>query len=533
LNANQRDDKRSERRAILIPANIKTVQDAIQVQAKRNPDALCCSLRVGGSWIDYDRRTFYDLVQRYAGLFRRVAGSSKIILFLKKLDIHLLTAYIGAMAAGHIPAQISPQTIKVNDKEYLQRISHIRAITNFSAIFTEDTELISRNELGDTLIFSVNDLPETPRIAEPISSGDALVQFSSGSTGLQKGVVLTHEAILAHMKNYSGALHISPSDSIVTWLPLYHDMGLIACYLMPLMCGLPFYQIDPLDWIVQPNLLLKIIEEKKPTVCFQPNFAYHVLAQKGHAQDLSSVRLWINCSEPTRKHSHDVFLEKFPSVKPESLTVCYALAENTFAVSQTTPWHNNSTRLHPDRDVLSCGRPIPGVEVKIHPSANHDDGEIGVRSPSIFSRFMDNSTPLTEDGYYMTGDLGFIDEQGELYITGRKKDVIIVNGKNIFPQDVEYAVSGIAGIYPGRAVAFGIWDEEAGSENLIVLAERTEGERAAHLKAAIQKAILDEVGIVPKRVEIVEHMTLVKTSSGKVSRSRNKELYLAKEFTLL
>ena len=365
-----------------------------------------------------------------------------------------------------------------------------------------------------------------------VQTDDALVQFSSGSTGLQKGVVLTHKGIIAHMNNYGDSLQLTPDDAVVSWLPLYHDMGLIACYLMPLMCGIPFYQMDPFDWLLQPDLLLKAIEEKRPTLCFLPNFAYQVLAHKGRAHDLNSIRLWINCSEPARFRSHESFLRKFPAIRPETLTVCYALAENTFAVSQTLPGHNNSTRLYQERGVLSCGRPINGAKVKVFSSEDGQDGEIGVKSPSLFHRFLDNSRPL-ETGYYLTGDLGFVDDQGEIFITGRKKDVIIVNGKNVFPQDIESAVSDIVGVYPGRAVAFGLWDEETGSEDLIVIAERKDGEPTTHLKMAIQKAVLEEVGIVPKRVEIVEHMSLVKTSSGKLSRSRNKERYQAKEFNLL
>ena len=516
----------------LVSLSAKTVQECIAFHCEQELNKHCCSILANGAWIDYDRKNFWGFVQRYSDLFNGIAGHSKLILFLKKLDIHLLTAYIGAMAAGHIPAQISPPTVKVSNIEYLRRIRHIREITGFSAIFTDETEKIRFSELSDAPVYSPEDLPKVSKPVVFVQTEESLVQFSSGSTGLQKGVVLTHKAIIAHMRSYGDALKLSPDDAIISWLPLYHDMGLIACYLMPLMCGIPFYQMDPFDWILQPDLLLKVIEEKKPTLCFLPNFAYQILAIKGRPHNLNSIRLWINCSEPARLRSHESFLGKFPSIRPDTLTVCYALAENTFAVSQTLPWHHNSTRLHQERGVLSCGRPIKDVEVKVFSPENHKDGEIGVKSPSLFNRFLDGSLPM-RDGFYLTGDLGFVDDQGEIFITGRKKDVIIVNGKNIFPQDIESAISSIAGIYPGRAVAFGIWDEEIGSEDLIVLAERKEREPTTNLKMAIQKAVLAEIGIVPKRVEILEHMSLVKTSSGKLSRSRNKELYQAKEFNLL
>ncbi|HYA86316.1 MAG TPA: AMP-binding protein [Nitrospirota bacterium] len=510
-----------------------TIAECIEHYVLSEPDALCCSIRVGGTWFSYSRMEFWDYICRYASLFAASLSVQTLILFIKKLDIHLLAAYIGAMKAGHIPALISPPTAKVNEFEYMRRIRHIYDLTGFGSIFTDTSEKGHYVAIREGLVFFPEDLPKHSVPVVPRKTEDALVQFSSGSTGLQKGVVLSHRGIIAHTQNYAATLRLSGEDKIVSWLPLYHDMGLIACYLMPLMCGIPFYQMDPFDWIVQPDLLLNVIEEKKSTVCFLPNFAYQVLANKGRAHDLSSIRLWINCSEPARMHSHERFLNKFPTVRPESLTVCYALAENTFAVSQTVPWHCNSTRLHPERGVISCGRPIPGAEVRVFPSENHDDGEIGVKSASLFSRFMDGSFPLTEDGYYLTGDVGFIDERGEVFITGRKKDIIIVNGKNVFPQDVEYALSVVPGVYPGRAVAFGLWDESIGSEDLIVIAERKHGEPVTELKIAIQKAVQNEVGIVPKRVEIVEHMSLVKTSSGKLSRSRNSDLYRTKELALL
>jgi acyl-CoA synthetase (AMP-forming)/AMP-acid ligase II len=253
---------------------------------------------------------------------------------------------------------------------------------------------------------------------------------------------------------------------------------------------------------------------------------------KGRAHDLSSIRMWINCSEPARLSSHELFTGKYRSVRPETMTVCYALAENTFAVTQTLPWHGNSKRLDAAGALLSCGKPLPGVEVAVFDSEDTGAGEIGVHSPSLFNNFLDGTRPL-RDGFYLTGDLGFVDEHGELFITGRKKDLIIVCGKNIFPQDVEFAASAVGGIYPGRVVAFGIWNEEMGTQDLFVLAERQDGNAPTPLKIAIQKAIMDEVGIVPKRVEILELMSLVKTSSGKISRSRNKAIYESKGFTLL
>jgi acyl-CoA synthetase (AMP-forming)/AMP-acid ligase II len=512
--------------------NKSTVHECIEYYSDQNPDALCCSIRVDSNWLPYSRKEFWNYVCRYAAAFRHSLSEPTLILFIKKLDIHLLAAYIGAMKAGHLPAQISFPSSKVNEVEYRKKMNHVHDITRFGALFTDSLDKGLYSDIKHVRVFTSDSLNESFIDKEDFRSEDALVQFSSGSTGLQKGVLLTHRGIVAHMQNYATTLQLNSEDAIATWLPLYHDMGLIACYLMPLMCGIPFYQIDPFDWVMQPDILLKVIEEKRPTVCFLPNFAYNVLANKGHARDLSSIRLWINCSEPARLLTHMKFLHKFPSVSPDTLTVCYALAENTFAVSQTFPWHKNSTRPHENRNILSCGKPIPGVDIIIINKDHHGEGEVGIKSPSLLKQFMDGTRPL-QDGFYLTGDLGFMDETGELFITGRKKDVIIVRGKNIYPEDVEFAVSEVTGVYPGRTVAFGIWYEDVGSEELIVLAEKKKEAEPTPLKIAIQKAVQDEIGIVPKRVEILEHMSLVKTSSGKISRSRNKEIYLAKGLTLL
>jgi len=514
------------------PCPPNSVHQRIEAFAVEDPAALCCSVRVKGEWLDYSRGEFWKEVCRYAAVFSGLKHQS-VILFVKKLDIHLLTAYIGAMKAGHLPAQVSFPSAKVNEAEYRKKIDHIQQITGFSAVFTEEQQDHLQRYFGHARLFT----PSAPPHGQPAGgeAGDgenALIQFSSGSTGLQKGVILTHEAVVAHMQSYAGALRIAPGDAVASWLPLYHDMGLIACYLMPLMTGIPFHQLDPFDWIMQPDLLLQLIEEKRPTICYLPNFTYQVLAQKGKVRDLSSIRLWINCAEPARAKSHEIFRAKFPSVSPEALTVCYALAENTFAVSQTLPWCGNSSRLHPERNVLSCGTPLPGVEVRIFDAMEGGDGEVGIRSPFLYHRFLDGTRPL-RDGFCLTGDLGFLDENGELYITGRKKDIIIVHGKNIYPQDIEYVASEAPGVYSGRTVCFGIWDDEIGSEELYVVVERQKDAAPTPIKIAVQKAVMEEVGTVPKRVEVVEHMTLVKTSSGKISRSRNKELYLEKGFHLL
>ncbi len=517
--------------------NIRTLHQSIRMHCEREPGAHCFSLFRGGKWNSYTRREFWEKVEQWASFFAGALPANEqrqgLILFLKTIDVELFSAYIGAMIAGFLPGQISYLTGKTTENEYRRKISHILDSTRPVAVFTDDSNrALFDMEHFSIPIFSPASTAPGPCLAAPSAETRecALVQFSSGSTGLQKGVVLTHAAIIAHMDRYSTFLQLSEADSIVSWLPLYHDMGLIGCFLMPLACGVPFYQFDPFDWVLQPDIFLQAIERFRTTVCFLPNFAYHVLVNKGKPRDLSSMRLFINCSEPARPKAHQLFLETFPSVSPQSLTVCYALAENTFAVSQSM--HQNDGSIGKvQRNALSCGKVLPGTSVRIFDAGENGEGEVGIRGECLFKHFADGTRELRE-GFYLTGDLGFL-EDGQLYITGRKKDLIIINGKNVYPQDVEYVASHVEGVYPGRVVAFGIKNDVVGSEELFVLVEPDGSRDAAKLRQEIQKTVYLEIGFPPKKVEVVPHMALVKTSSGKISRSRNKELYREKSFKIL
>jgi acyl-CoA synthetase (AMP-forming)/AMP-acid ligase II len=360
--------------------------------------------------------------------------------------------------------------------------------------------------------------------AEPFTREDtALVQFSSGSTGLQKGVLLTHRAVLAHSRSYARSIALSRDDTIVSWLPLYHDMGLIACFLLPLTCGVPFVQMGPFEWIAAPDLLFQAIETHKGTITFLPNFAYHVLARKARPRDLGSMRLFVNCSEPVYERTHAEFRGAF-GVEGARLSVSYAMAENTFAVSQRRPWNVYGERAFAGKSVPSCGHVVEGTEVVVRDADSDGVGELCIRGELMFDRFLDGSKPLTDDGFYRTGDLGSVTPEGEVFVTGRKKDLVIAMGKNLYPQDVETLCSAVAGVYPGRAVAFGVENPATGSEDLAVIVERDGTATDSAVKMSILARVNAELGVVPAHVLVVSHMTLVKTSSGKICRSRNRDL---------
>ncbi len=381
-----------------------------------------------------------------------------------------------------------------------------------------------------------------------------LLQHSSGTTGLQKPVTLSHRAVLEHVRRYGESIALSRSDRVVSWLPLYHDMGLIAALHLPLASGIPTIQLDPFEWVVAPIILLDAIHRERGTLTWLPNFAYNLLADRSPDEEmedirLDTMRLFINCSEPVRAESHDRFLARFEryGVRAESLSACYAMAETTFAATQTVSGAPPCV-LHASRDELAKGRfrlaeagqvvrrcvssgaPIGGCTVEVvdanrHPVAEGDVGELRIRSVSMFDgyrNYPEKTGDVLEDGWYYSGDYGFMHD-GECFVIGRKKDIVIVAGKNIYPEDVEDAVSRVAGIMPGRVVAFGVDDEALGTEQICVVAEtdRSEDDLLRRLRRDVIEAAM-QLDITISRVYLVPPRWLIKSSSGKPSRSANR-----------
>ncbi|MCX5778190.1 MAG: AMP-binding protein [Elusimicrobia bacterium] len=384
-----------------------------------------------------------------------------------------------------------------------------------------------------------------------------LLQHSSGTTGLQKGVVLSNKAIGEHVDNYCSSLKATQTDRVVSWLPLYHDMGLIAAFHLPLAFGMTSIQIDPFEWVLYPAILLEVIDKEKPTLSWLPNFSFNMMADKIHEDDIdtfdfSSIRMLINCSEPVRADSHEMFYKRFAKygLSNDALTACYAMAETTYAATQSTPGAR-AKELTVDRESLSAGivkmplinrdsrvcvssgLPINGCEIKIIDEGDKelgDDfvGEILIKSNSMFDGYRNSPEKTAEvlkGDWYYSGDFGFRHDN-EYYVIGRKKDIIIVAGKNIYPEDIEDAVGKIEGVSPGRVVAFGIFKEEIGTEQICVIAETSLDESARKiLRTKIIEAGM-ELSVTITQIHLVEPRWLIKSSSGKPSRKANKERIL-------
>ncbi len=521
--------------------------------------------------INITYQTLLQRASRYATLFRErgIKKNDVVVIILEETE-QLLYAFVGALLWGAIPSIFAHPSIKISAPEYSRTLDLLLNVCNTRFLLT-DKSLVG--QLGKTLnpldnktitVLVTEDALPYPGLLEKASchaSDIVLLQHSSGTTGLKKGVALSNRNVMNQLRNYATSIRLCDEDKIVSWLPLYHDMGLIACFILPLASGVPLVLMSPFHWIANPIMLLRAIHDNHCTLCWMPNFAYNFLAtriggDKTQDLDLSSMRAFINCAESVSAHSHQLFYDRFRQngLRPTALCTSYAMAENTFAVTQggiTEPVKVEtldadallmqqravlaSSQTKAPQLVVSSGKPIPNNEIQIVDEEGkalpeRRVGEIVIRSDSMLSGYYrrpDLAQQAVKNGWYWTGDLGYV-AGGDLFVLGRKKDMIIVAGKNIYPQDIEEIVSGIEGVYPGRAVAFGVYNDAIGTEDVIILAESVVEDKPKKLalKLAIAKAIREQLECIANEIILLPHMWLLKSSSGKISRSGNRKKYL-------
>ena len=485
----------------------------------------------------------------------------------------LVYAFWGSILQGVIPSIMPFLTEKLSPDRYRADLTALISVTRPAAIVTYpefETEVRAALQDGD----SVRSVIVTDRIEPQSDVGFdslkgfqrspediVLLQHSSGTTGLQKGVALSHQAVFNQLDAYGKALSITEQDIIISWLPLYHDMGLIAGFIMPVLLGIPLVLMSPFDWVRAPYKLFQSISHYHGTMIWLPNFAYNFCAQKirdRHIEgvDLSPLRAIINCSEPVRSESQVSFYERFKGygLKFEALQTSYAMAENVFAVTQSplgrVPVVEEIDREafmveriakspfdgRPYMKMMSSGQPLENVRVKVLDESGNEVpdrviGEIALQSDCMLTGYF-HRPDLTEkafhDGWYLTGDYGYV-SNGEVFVSGRKKDMIIVGGKNIYPQDLEALTYELPGVHAGRSVAFGMFDETLGTEEVVIIAEGdSDGpEEQQKIADAIRLHVTKNSAIALRHVKVVGPKWILKTSSGKTARSANKEKFLS------
>lgn len=537
-------------------------------------------------WVDEDEQEtvsfgeFRRLARVEAlGLREHAVGAGDRVVIIMPQGIGAMKTFVAAMMIRAAPAFLAYPNFKIEPAKYRSGLAGVTANLGAKAVVIDQDfpdEMLSCVSVGDDALLiraGGNTISGKAKISdcvrdEPRLESDnlAFIQHSAGTTGLQKGVALSHAAVLRQIEYLSGALKIDArADRIYSWLPLYHDMGLIACFMLPMACHVPIVMQSPVEWVMRPESMLQIISDYKCTVAWMPNFAFQFVPRRTpqgrwKSYDLSSLRLLINCSEPVRGSSMKEFQDAF-RMQSRVLQSSYAMAENVFAVTQSdigrgpdTVWADRQqfravhqivplARETPEAlSFTSSGGLLPNQRVQILSESGEmlgEDsvGEIVIQGDCLFDGYYNRADLTAEaivDGWFHSGDLGFV-HGGQLYVVGRKKDLIIVGGENIYPQDIEEIVASHPAVHDGRVVAMGLYKAELGTEDIVVVAEVKEEAALAQTSAIeqeIRSRIVAGLGIAVHTIVLKPQKWIVKSTAGKPARSatRAKLLHEHPEF---
>lgn len=413
--------------------------------------------------------------------------------------------------------------------------------------------------LDDALLTPVpGSTPFEVPAADPSSL--AILQFTSGSTSAPKGVMLTHDIVCSNLDAIAAGVELDRRvDVAVSWLPLYHDMGLIGLLLVPMATGTPLVICGPQDFLASPSRWMRWMSEHRGSITAGPNFSYVLAARalgRGEQLDLSSLKLALNGAEPVDPNTVNAFVDagERHGLRPGCVFPAFGMAEITLAgsfppvmrgmVTDTVDLKALETERfaapsNPGqagaRSFVKLGRAVEGLELRVvdpddgRPLVEREVGELEIRGTSItlgYYKRPDATEASFRDGWLKTGDLAYIVD-GELVVCGRKKDVIIVGGRNVWPEDIERGVASVPGVRPGNVIAFGV-EGRFGKEGIVVVAEtRTDESAPDDVRAAVAGRVREIVGLPAVDVTLVGPGTMPKTSSGKLQRSECKERYLA------
>ena len=563
---------RDESGAADVAAGADTLLQVLDHHVERNPARLHILL-----YEDSDRArpiTYADLddgaARVAAGL--RAAGLpiGATVALMLPTGADYFFGFFGILKAGGIPVPIYPPARPEQLEDHLRR--HAGILANAGAVFLITVpaariaaRLLKARVASLRAVLTPEQFADGAGAPMP-TSGDpdaiAMLQYTSGSTGAPKGVILSHADLLANIRAMGEAVQVRSDDCFVSWLPLYHDMGLIGAWLGSLYFGTPLVSMSPLAFLARPLRWLQAIHDHRATLSAAPNFAYELCLSRIQDADLEGLDLscWrraFNGAEPVSASTLERFAERFGpcGLHKDALAPVYGLAEAAVGLSFPPPERGpridciDRQRLTTEGralpipcddpqalPVVGCGRPLPGYRLRVvgpggKALPERQEGRLEFQGPSAtrgYYRSPKATAALIRNGWHDTGDRAYL-AGGELHLTGRVKDMIIRGGRNLYPYEVEQAIGELPGIRRGCVAAFAAIDPELGSERLVIVAETRERDpaRRAELGRAVRQRATDILGLPPDEVLLAPPRAVLKTSSGKLRRGATRDRYLA------
>jgi 1-acyl-sn-glycerol-3-phosphate acyltransferase len=549
------------------PSHLSTLTEVLDWHVREHGDRVHVTL-----WQDIGAETtltYRELAERSRvaalALVRAGLEPGERVAIMLATGFDFFAAFFGVLYAGGVPVPIYPPARPSQLEEHLNRQAGI--LRNAGAVFLVAPPAASAiARLVKLQVESLRDVVSVEAMSGASGEGPsvppadtALIQYTSGSTGDPKGVVLSHGNLLANIRAMGSAMNAGPKDVFVSWLPLYHDMGLIGAWLGSLYYAAPLVVMSPLTFLVRPEQWLWAIHRHRASLSASPNFGYGLCLNRIPDEaiegvDLSSLRMVFNGAEAVSPDIIRKFTARFAkyAFKPEALVPVYGLAENSVGLSfparVRAPVIDRVDRAALGErgravpvgegdpaalEVVACGRALPGHEIRIvGPTGElgeREEGRLQFRGPSATKGYFDNPAKTRElyDGDWLnSGDRAYV-AGGDVYITGRSKDIIIRAGRNIYPAEIEEAAGGVPGIRKGCVVAFGSQDPARGTERLILLAETRESDALslAALRQRVEDIVTPLLDAAPDEVVLVPPNAIPKTSSGKLRRASARELF--------
>ncbi|MGD0639214.1 MAG: AMP-binding protein [Roseiarcus sp.] len=558
--------------ALVAPASeAATLTEALDWHAANHRERVHLSL-LRDDAAEPDRLTYGDLADAAhrvaAGLIARDVMPGDRIALMLPTGLDFFMTFFGVLFAGAVPVPIYPPARMSQIEDHLRRQAGILRNAGAAMLVTVAEGLgVGRLLRAQVETLRTVESPaglraDSAKFPAPKidAAATALIQYTSGSTGDPKGVVLSHANLLANIRAMGAVMEASSADVFVSWLPLYHDMGLIGAWLGCLYFGAPLTVMSPLSFLARPESWLWAIHRCRATLSAAPNFAYELCLNKIddadlQGLDLSSLRMVANGAEPVSVHTLRRFIDRFGryGFRKGAMAPVYGLAEDAVGLAfppmgrgplidrvdrEALSRDGLAASARPDDakplEVVACGRPLPDHEIRIVDEAGREvperrEGRLEFRGPSATSGYFRNEVQtkaLFHEGWLDSGDRAYV-ANGEVFVTGRIKDIVIRGGRHIYPQEVEEAVGEIQGIRKGGVAAFGVTDPRLGTEQLIVVAETRETDATAReaLRMRALDVASDRFGVAPDAIVLAPPRSVPKTSSGKIRRSAAKSLY--------